>query len=82
MAFKFGVDGAKNRVETIFSTGVNVGGKEITHGVVLKEDGQATKITNRLGESVFIGDDSLDALVLALQEVQRQIQIGMLKRNS
>lgn len=79
MAFKYGESGI-NRVETIYSAAVGIGGESIAYGVVSKQDGQATTITNRTGEQIVIGDDSLDALIMALQEVQKAIQTGLLKK--
>lgn len=67
-------------VEIIYAAGTTVGGKEIAYATVEKRDRLPIKITSRMGDVIHVSDDALDCLIVALQQIQKQISTGVLKR--
>lgn len=69
-----------NKVSIIYAAGASMDNKSIVYGTVEKQDHLPLTITSRMGDSISVSDDALDSLIIALQMVQKEIQIGIIKK--
>jgi hypothetical protein len=66
------------KTKIIFATSTRDG--KIVHATVEATDNKhlPITITSRMGDTVHIAHDGLDALILALQQIQSQVQTGFI----
>lgn len=74
------MSGNVNTFETVYACGTSDDKKTIVCATVKKISGHPTEIKTRRGDVICVGDDSLDALITALQMVRKHIEDGNLKR--